>query len=136
MARSGAVPAPPRFPATPVVSLLALAVIWPSYQAFLGASDSTADVTTGVSMACHGTLTRGGHPGAELLPVMRSMLFDSISQVFGATGPLPLRPRTHARRGPHLHESPARLLPDSRDVVGDVRAGQGHGAGVFRAGEV
>lgn len=71
----------------PLVFVAALVAYWPGYPAFLGASDSTAYVATGISLAHHGTLSREDPLGAEVPPTMKPILFDSMSQVFGDSGP-------------------------------------------------
>lgn len=78
---------PPRDFVGPLVFALALAACWPGYPGFLGASDSTAYVTTGVSLAHHGTLYREDRLLTEVPPLLRPIIFDSMSQVFGSTGP-------------------------------------------------
>ncbi|HXC52618.1 MAG TPA: glycosyltransferase family 39 protein [Candidatus Limnocylindrales bacterium] len=71
----------------PLVLLAALTLYWPAYPTFIGASDSTAYIASGVSLAHHGTLGRDDELGPKLPLELRSMLFDSMSQVFESTGP-------------------------------------------------
>jgi len=71
----------------PLVFALALAAYWPAYPTFLGSSDSTAYVATGVSLAHHGSLAREDELATLVPPLARPVIFDSMSQVFGSTGP-------------------------------------------------
>ncbi|MFN2427762.1 MAG: hypothetical protein ABR587_15100 [Candidatus Binatia bacterium] len=85
--RSATDQAPVRDALGPIIFVLALASYWPAYPAFLGASDSSAYVASGISLAHHGTTARQDDLGASLPLPVREVLFDSMSQVFGATGP-------------------------------------------------
>jgi hypothetical protein len=78
-------PAPDRL--GPLVFVLALIAWWPGYPSFLGSSDSTAYVSTGVSLAHHGAFWREDELLAEVPLLMRPVLFDSMSQVFDSKGP-------------------------------------------------
>jgi len=80
-------PAPVRDRVGAAIFALALAVYWPAYPAFLGASDSTAYVATGISLAHHGSLAREDELGPTVPMPLRQALFDSMSQVFGIPGP-------------------------------------------------
>lgn len=71
----------------PLIVVAALAAYWPAYPTFLGTSDSTVYVSTGISLARHGTLARDDELGPSLPLRVRELLFDSMSQVFGDTGP-------------------------------------------------
>jgi len=71
----------------PAVFALALAAYWPAYPAFLGASDSTAYVASGISLAHHGSLSRNDELGPTVPMALRQELFDSMSQVLGSKGP-------------------------------------------------
>jgi len=77
----------PRELAGPLLFALALASYWPAYPAFLGASDSTAYLSSGISLAHHGTLGRTDEIGPTLPKGTREVLFDTMSQVFASTGP-------------------------------------------------
>ncbi|MFN2375651.1 MAG: hypothetical protein ABR538_03890, partial [Candidatus Binatia bacterium] len=71
----------------PTVAAMAMFAYWPAYPTFLGASDSTAYVATGVSLAHHGGLAREDDVGARVPVGLRAEIFDSMSQEFGSTGP-------------------------------------------------
>ncbi len=71
----------------PAVFVLALGTYWPAYPVFLGGSDATAYVASGISLARHGTLAREDGIGPVLPPPVRAVLFDSMSQVFMVHGP-------------------------------------------------
>lgn len=70
-----------------LIVTVALLAYWPAYPVFLGASDSTAYVGSGISLAHHGSLARDDDLGPTLPLAQRRLLFDSMSQVFGSGGP-------------------------------------------------
>ena len=76
-----------RDPVGVAVVILALASWWPAWPMFLGASDSTAYLATGISVAHHGTLWREDDLVSRVPLPLRPILFDSMDQVFGRSGP-------------------------------------------------
>lgn len=76
-----------RDPLGPLIFVVALVAYGPGYPTFLGTSDATAYIATGVSLAHHGTLARDDDVARELPRATREILFDSMSQVFGSSGP-------------------------------------------------
>lgn len=84
---SGGAPPSERDRLGPLLVAAALLAYWPAWPTFLAASDSTAYVTTGVSLAHHGHLWRDDQLGRALPPPAQAALFDSMSQVLGHAGP-------------------------------------------------